>query len=257
MEIFLPDSVDLASSRQYALLLDVYAAGYSFSLHKPDEEGHESYRYRFPSGDRTKVFNQFREAFFSHPVFSYPFREIRIVNRTPVFTSVPNFLYEEKDAAAYLQLTFMHFEGQILCQQLEDPAMTLLHVMPAKEYGFLVRSFPGAVIAHHSAGLIAWSQEQSFGEAANRMFLFRGSEGIDLLYFSHQQLMMNNYFHCQSLEDALYYALYVSKQLKFDSRKDCVFLVDAEDELQARLRKYIQNVVTCEDNQWDIQESSI
>jgi hypothetical protein len=179
------------------------------------------------------------------------------VNHSPVFTCVPNLLFEEKDAEAYLQFSFTSPHGKILHQTLSNPNMTILHTLPEDIYGFLQRSFPEAAPVHHTAALIAWCQEKGQCLNANRMFIFRTSTGITVLCFSRQQLLLSNYFHCESVEDAVYYSLYVYKQLKFNQSKDFIYLSEAEEKLQETLKKYVQNVVPCENNQWEIQESAV
>ncbi|GHV58395.1 hypothetical protein FACS1894182_10500 [Bacteroidia bacterium] len=256
MEIQLPEHIDLSRSEQYVLILEVHPEQFAFSLHHPDNET-EAFYYLFPVHRTLDACSQFQEAFFNHVFFTYPFRKILIVNHTPVFTYVPNLLFEEKDKAAYIQFLFPAAGGKILHQTLMTPAMTIIHTLPEDIYRFFQRSFPEAVIVHHTAAPIAWCQEKGQIIDANRMILFRQPHGIDILCFSRQQLLLSNYFHCDSTDDAVYYALYIYKQLKFNQLKDYIYLMEAEKGLQERLSKYIQNVVPCENSQWKIQKSAI
>ncbi|MDR2804399.1 MAG: DUF3822 family protein [Dysgonamonadaceae bacterium] len=255
MEIRLPEHIDTTCPDRYALIINVYPERFSFSLYPP-EHPEDHFYYCFPSG-KAAAFSQFREAFFDNAFFTYPFRKVRIVNHSPVYTFVPNWLFEEKDKETYLQFSFTSPHGKILHQTLSNPNITILHTLPEDIYGFLQRSFPEASVAHHTSALIAWCQEKGQCLNANRMFIFRTPSGMDVLCFSRQQLLLSNYFQCESVEDAIYYALYVYKQLKFSQLQDFVHLSEAEEKLRETLSKYIQNVMPCENNQWEIQESAV
>ncbi|MDR0540948.1 MAG: DUF3822 family protein [Dysgonamonadaceae bacterium] len=254
MKIQLPENIDPNRFGQYVLILEVHPERFAFFLYHPDNETEQFY-CRFPVDQRLSAFAQFQEAFFNHVFFTSSFRKILIVNRTPVFTYVPNLLFEEKHKEAYMQFLFTTVHGKILHQTLSD--MTILHVVPEDIYGFLQRSFPEAPVVHHTAAPIAWCKEKGEAIDADRMIIFRQPDGADILCFSRQQMLLSNYFRCQSTEDVVYYALYIFKQLKFNQLKDFIYLVEAEEELRERLNKYIQNVVPCEDSQWKIQKSAI
>ncbi|MDR1526151.1 MAG: DUF3822 family protein [Dysgonamonadaceae bacterium] len=256
MEIQLPENMDLSRSGQYVLILEVHAERFSFSLYNAENE-QESFDYCFSGDKLSDAFSQFQDAFFKHDFFTYPFRKILILNHTPVFTYIPNLLFEEKDKEAYIQFLFTNVSGKILHQTLSYPEMTILHSMPEKVYDFLQRSFPEASIVHYTVPFIEWCRETGLPADGNRMIIFREKDGIDVLCFSRRQLLLCNHFDCESAGDAVYYALYVYKQLKFNQLKDFVYLVKAEDELEKKLNKYIQNIVLCEDNQREIQKSAI
>jgi hypothetical protein len=257
MEMEWTDRIDPQNAGQYALTIEIANRQFSISLHAP-ENGSERFFHHFPEKGGGEGFSRFREAFFERPFFNYPFRKIKIVNRTPTFTFVPNLLFEEKEKESYMQFLFAESEDKVLAQTLLEPEITILHALPEAVYGFLRRSFPEASIVHHAAAQITWGQSaENQGENANRMFIFRQPEGMDVVCFSHQQLLLSNYFECRSTEDALYYILYAYKQLRFNQKTDPIHLLEAEDELAENLKIYIQNVSHHENREWKIQESAI
>ncbi|MDR2682269.1 MAG: DUF3822 family protein [Dysgonamonadaceae bacterium] len=245
MEIQLPENMDWSRPGQYLLVLDVSAEQFSFRIYDAADE-EERFAYRLTGDASSDAFSQFREAFFAHDFFTYPFRTIRIVNHTPVFTCVPNLLFEEKDKEAYLQFLFADASGQFLHQTLLNPEMTIVHNLPDEVYGFLQRSCPEASIEHYTTAFIEWCQAMDLPAPGNRMFLFGEKGGIHVLGFSHRQLLLSNYFRCESADEAVYYALYLFKQLKFNQLKDYVYLVKTEKALEDAVGKYVQNVTVCE-----------
>jgi hypothetical protein len=256
MDIQLPENINPVRSEQYVLILEVHPEQFSFGLYHPDNET-ERFYYRFPAGRQPDAFLQFQEAFFDQAFFTWPFRKVLIRNCTPVFTYVPNLLFAEKDKEVYMQFLFSAGGGKIMHQTLSNPEITILHALPEDILGFLQRSFPGSFVEHYTASLIAWCQEKGAGVDANRMIVFRQPDGLDILCFSRQQLLLCNHFPCETTDDAVYYTLYVYKQLNFNQLKDFVYLVEAEMELSETVNKYIQNVVPCADNQWEIQKPAI
>ena len=256
MKIQISKNIDLSRSEQYVLIIEVHAERFSFFIYNPDNQA-ERFYYRYPVDKLSSALSQFKKLFFDHDFFTRPFRKILILNRTPVFTYVPNPLFEEKNKEVYMQFLFTTVGGKILHQTLLNPEMTILHALQEDFYGFLLRSFPGASIVHHTAATIAWCQIKCPVIDGNRMIVYRQPDGVDILCFSRQQLLLSNHFPCESTDDAVYYALFVYKQLKFSQLKDYVYVVGTEKELQEKLNKYIQNVVPVERQDTEYDEENI
>jgi hypothetical protein len=251
MELAWIEGITREEAGRYALLVEVSERRFSFGLQAMEGE-EKGRRQGFWEGENG--FLEFREVFSEHAFFGYPFRKVGIVNRTSRFTYVPSLLFDEKNREAHFRFMFSEGEGEILVQHLADPEITILHGLPEEAGSFLRRSFPGASIAHHTAAQIVWGQSMGDG---GRMIVFRRPEGMDVCCFSDRQLLLSNYFACKSTVDAVYYAMYVYKQLKFRQKRDVVFLVGAGDELREELGRYVQNVVSCEDSEWEIQAAAI
>jgi hypothetical protein len=255
MKIQFSKSIDLSRSEQYVLIIEVHEEYFSFFLYNPENQT-ERFFYRIQVDDKlSNTLSLLKEVFFDHSFFSYHFRKTLILNRTQVFTYIPNMLFEEKNKDAYMHFLFTNVSGKILHQTLSRPEITILHALPEDLYGFLQRSFPEASIVHHSAATIAWCQDKCPLVDGNRMIIYRQPDGMDVLCFSRQQLLLSNHFRYETADDAVYYALYIYKQLKFSQLKDFIYLAGAEEELQENLKKYIQNVVSVKDenSEYDTQ----
>ena len=243
MKIQISNNVDLSRTEQYVLVLEVHTERFSLFLYNPDNPV-ECFFYQLPVDKRLGILSQFKEVFYEHDFFTCPFRKILILNHTPEFTYIPNSLFEEENKEACMRFLFTSASGKVLHQTLLEPEMTILHTMPEDLYSFLYRSFPGAFIVHHTAAAIAWCQGKYALTDGNRMIIYRQPDGMDVLCYSRQQLLLSNHFRCTSTNDAVYYALYVYKQMKFSQLKDFIYLAGAEKALQERLSIYVQNVVS-------------
>jgi len=248
------ENIDLSRSEQYVLVLEVRAEQFSFFLHHPNHSK-ERFCYRFPVDKRYSILSQFQEIFFDNNFLARPFRKILIVNHAPVFTFIPNLLFEEKSKEDYMRFLFATVSGKILHQTLLKPEITILHTLAEDLYDFLRRSFPTAAIVHYTAALIARCRERIQLVDGNRMVIYRQPDGIDVLCFSRENLLLSNHYDCQSTEDVVYYTLYTCKQLKFSQSNDFVYLVKGEEELQEKLSKYIRNIVPVQWEIWDNENS--
>jgi len=249
MVIRVSENINLSRPEQYVFIIEVCAEQFSFFLYNPDNPT-ERFCCQIPV-DKSSTLSQFQGIFFDNDFFACPFRKIFIVNHTPVFTYIPNALFEEKNKDDYMRFLFTTMSGKILHQTLSNPEITILHTIAEDLYDFLQRSFPTATIMHHTAATIACCQKKTQLADGNRMVIYPQSDGVDVLCFSRGNLLLSNHFDCQSVEDAVYYALYTYKQLKFSQSNDFVYLVKGEKELQEKLRKYIRNVVPVRWEIWD------
>jgi hypothetical protein len=243
MELQISKNIDLSYPEQYVLVIEVHAEYFSFFIYNPDNPPERCF-FRFNVDEPSCILSQFQELFFDHDFFSYPFRKTLILNRTPVFTYIPNALFEEKNKEAYLQFLFVNVEGIILHQTLFRPEITILHTMPNELHNFLQRSFPEASIVHYTAATIAWSQGKGLLTNGNRMVIYCRPNGIDVLCFSRQQLLLANHFRLQTRDDAVYYVLYIYKQLKFSQLKDCIYITGEDETMLQALKKYVKNVIS-------------
>ena len=242
MKIQISNTIDLGRPEQYILVIEVHTEHFSLFLYNPENPA-ECFFYRLPVDKRLGILSQFKEVFYEHAFLTCPFRKVLILNHTPEFTYIPNSLFEEESKEVYMRFLFTSASGKVLHQTLLKPEMTILHTMPEELYGFLHRSFPEAAIVHHTAATIAWCQGKYALTDGNRMIIYRQPDGMDILCFSRQQLLLSNHFRCASADDAVYYALFIFKQLKFKQLNDFVYLAGAEKALQEKLNHYIQNVV--------------
>jgi hypothetical protein len=256
MTIQLPESINPEHCGQYTLCFKLHPDWLSLCLHHSASQ-QEFYSHRFAGDCLADAFPKFREAFYEEDFFAHPFRRIRILSYTPIFSFVPNLLFREKDKGVYMKFLFSTPSGKILRQTLSAPEITILHSLPDEIYGFFQRTFPESVVEHYTALLLERCRKPDLSTDGNRMLVFRDEEGLDVLCFNGQQFLFCNHFRCESASDAVYYALYVYKQMKFSQLEDRIYLVNAENSLQQKISQYIQNVVCREDHQWEIQGSEV
>ena len=245
MKIQLPENIDLSHPERYILTIRVHLEQFSFSLYNPIDDA--SYFYLpIEKEKQSSAFVSFQDAFFDNEFFSLPFRKTYIINYTSVFTYVPTLIFEEKDLKEYLKFLFKDKPEKILHHTLQSPELTILHDIRHGIYEFIQRSFVNGQIIHHTAPLIAYFRDKTPTVNRNKIVVNLRDKGMDILCFSHNNLLLGNHFNCQQIEGAVYYILFIWKQLKFDQLRDFIYItgdVMSKKKLMELLREYLHNII--------------
>jgi hypothetical protein len=245
MELQISENINLNCPEQYILTIEIHPEQFLFSLCNPVKDA-EYFYYRIPKEKQSDAFSCFRDVFFDNDFFTLPFKKVFLINYTPVFTYVPTILFEEKDKSEYMDFLFTSITGKILCQTLSNPDITILHEMTEEVYEFFLRTFVDSQIVHYTAPLITYFQDKEEKTNSNRLIVNRQEQGVDILCFSGDNFLLCNHFICSQIEDAVYYSLFIWKQLKFDQLNDFIYIVGDEKELADQLGMYVHNIIPVE-----------
>ncbi|MDR3217627.1 MAG: DUF3822 family protein [Dysgonamonadaceae bacterium] len=245
MKINLPENIDLGHPEQYIFTIYIRPEWFSFSLYNPVEDG--SYFYReIENGKYTDAFSHFKDLIFENDFFTFSFKKIQVMNHTAVFTYIPSLIFEEKHKQHFVKFLFSESLGKTLHHTLSTAGITILHQMPEEIYNFLLRTFVNPEIIHHSAPLIAYYQERSKRTNAKQMIVNRNKYGMDILCFASGTFLLGNHFQCNNLPDAVYYILFVWKQLKFNQLNDILLIAGdpvSKKELLEKTALYIHYIL--------------
>ena len=229
------------------LILTIYTdlEHFSFSLYDPEETG--SYLYKELSGEnRSDAFSDFKEAFFEQTFFSLPFRKVWIMNRTPNFEFVPDSFYKDEYKEDFIHFLFPDRQGIILTDSIPDAGINILYQLPEDVYRFMLRSFPQPEFIHYSTPVISYFIKNSKNVEARQMVVNLQENGVDIFCFSKETFLLGNYFPCKGLPDALYYILFVWKQLLMNQLDDYLHITGNatfKEELIDRLTPYLQQIL--------------
>jgi len=245
MEIPIPDSIDLFHPERYNFVLRVHPAQFSFAVYETGNEDPFFY-YVLPTTRSSDVFSNFKQAFFDNAFFAATFKKTYIINCADKFTFVPDLLYDDASQLQLMQFNHEHTDEQLLAQTLQHPEIVVLHQMPKAIYQFINRSFVNPQFMHHLAPLIYYFQEKSRLSEVFRLVVNLYENDLDLLCFSHGTLILGNHFKVSRVQEALYYVLFVWKQLKMDQSKDLLYCCGTyalRSELLQGLEPFIRNIV--------------
>ena len=244
MRIIFPKDRDIKHPDRSILAIYTGSEHFSFSLFDPREAG--SYFYRELSDENhADAFSIFKEAFFNHDFFSLPFRKVWILNRTPIFTYIPNSIYSSKTREDFLDFLFSERQGVTLNNTISSMGISILYQLPEEIHQFMVRSFTKPTFIHYSAPLLIYFGEKVKKANIHRMVVNLQERGVDIFCFSGGKFLLGNYFPCTTLSEALYYILFTWKQLQFNQLHDYLHITGNSifrEELTNKLMPYLQHI---------------
>jgi hypothetical protein len=227
-------------------ILTVYSCQehFSFSIYNPEEKGSFFYE-ELPKEKQSDAFSVFKEVFFEQSFFSLPFRKVWIMSHTPNFAFIPHAFYKDEYRERYIRNLFSDRQGMDLNNFVSSAGLTVLYQLSEDIYQFMLRSFSQPEFIHYSTPMISYFLKKSKKDNVCQMVVNLQENGLDIFCFSGETFLLGNYFSCKGLSDALYYILFVWKQLKFNQMKDCLLISGNavfKKELTGKLALYIQQI---------------
>jgi hypothetical protein len=244
MRLIPPDAFDLEHSEKYRLILRLQPDNYAFALFNPSNNKlfyyqEMAYRKKFSKLENLKEF------FFdnSFPVLLY--KKLQVLVYSAKFTLVPSILFEEKNEEAFFDFNFHQRSGICLSHFLQQSHVHIVYEMEKDIYDFFHRSLICPEFVPHIAPLTGFFQQKSLSDNNREMVVSLHKDTMDVLCFSHNELLLANNFVARNTDDSLYYILFAWKQLKMDQLKDTLFVIGSKKqkaELIRVLQKYLRNI---------------
>jgi hypothetical protein len=246
VKISVPENIDLTHPERYTFAVYICPDRLFFSLFNPADE--QVYFYReIKNAKQTDTFSNFKDVFFENEFFALPYRKVYLLNQSSVFTYVPSIVYDEKHKEDYMKFLFTGHMEKILSHALPEAGITVLHQLPEETYNFFLRTYVNPEFIHHSAPLIAYFREKNNRFSGKQMIVNKNGKGMDILCFSKKTLLLGNHFLCEQMSDAVYYIIFIFKQLNFSQLNDYIYLIGdsiSKNELQENLASYVQNIIS-------------
>ena len=244
MSMNFPDETIIGNPARSNLVIYTGPGYFSYSIFDKNRKGSFFYE-ELPNEGRTDAFSIFKKTFYNNHFFSLPFRKVLFMYRTPVFTFVPNAIYEEKYKEDFLKFHFPENHGIAINHNILNTGVNVLYQVPEDVCRFVLKSFGKTEFFHHSEPLITYFSDKSKNTYNSRMVVNIEEYGMDILCFSRETFLLGNYFQFDGLSEALYYILFIWKQLQFNQISDSLFITGSasfKDELISRLAFYIEQI---------------
>ena len=171
--------------------------------------------------------------------FKADFKSVSFALVDSLYTLVPSSLFDASKKADYLKLNHTlndPSEMIFLSEEISGIGSQLVYAFPQILYKFLSGRFPKLHL-HHSLSpcLEAFSLQKKNQESIH---LHIQSDRFDLIYYAEEKLQMVNTFSYQTVEDFIYYLLYVLEQKEVD-RDRIKLTLYGEFELRSSLHDLI------------------
>jgi len=202
----------------------------------------ESYVYN--AGDT--LAEAVKTVFFSQPQLSYVFGSLSVVFTNCRYILVPDCIYEERHKEALLSYCqAVNVSDRTLEQRLPRLGAVLLYAADKKTVEFLTRSLANPVFGHYLTPLLNIWMEQSIHLFPKQLYIIMQKNSFDMICFERGELLFLNAFDCETANDALYYIMYVCKQIRFNQLDDRLYLYGDKrmcSSVNAVASTYIRNI---------------
>jgi len=244
MNMIFPDENSISNPGLLTLIIYIGPEHFSLSLYERRKKG--SFYYGELTGEnQSDVVSAFKKTFFNNNFLSLPFGKVLIMYCSHVFTYVPSSIYEEKFKEDFLNFHFPENHGMVVNHIVPNTGINVLYQIPEDIYNFMLRSFVKPEFIHYSEPLISYFSEKAKNSNNNRMMVILNNKRLDIFCFSRENFLLGNSFQCSGITEALYYILFIWKQLQFSQLNDFLFIagnVFFKEELINRLAFYLSQI---------------
>lgn len=155
---------------------------------------------------------------------------------------VPTDLYEPSQAASFYYKSYPSRENFVIeSNVIVNLGSVALFSMSKDLWTVISDNFPETTILCVMAPVWRYLYQRSLTGTCSRLFAYFHDGKVDVFCFSQHRFKFSNAFEVASSDDALYFLLYVWKQLALNQERDELHLVgDIPDKLVDELQKFIR-----------------
>ena len=179
-----------------------------------------------------------QEAILLSGILEKPCKNIKIIVPTPLFTLLPEIVFDVDTINDYYTATIGNLSGKkLICQHLEAAELYLVFAVDETLYDFLLRSFITFETEHHLSSLLTHLSIKPSHLSRCTMYVSYEAQLLSVILFKGRFFFSANTFSCSSVEDALYYTLSTWKQLGCDQEDDELYVLERGDFQESLLRE--------------------
>lgn len=236
-------------SEQYELSIQLTPDGFFFCLFNPELNKYlsiESVKFNGINSDLDYT-ESFEEAVRTHEWLSLSYKSINILFENPTSTLIPDSLYSKNDTELYAGFNFQLPESHIcLSDHIKSIDAHLIYHISDKLINKIQELFPEYKLISTSTKLIEalLINYKNMG-SGKRMFVNVKKAYIDIAIIEDNQVLFFNTFNYQSIEDFIYYIIFVIEQLNINPEFiDLTFsgVIDKKSKLFETAYTYIRNI---------------
>ena len=184
---------------------------------------------------------------YDHSVLLDDYGKVAIVVNAPHFVILPTDIASNYDLAHDNYTTvFPDDDCETTTCLLPQCNIGIAFGMPGDLQGFLMRTFNNAPIYHHLFPLCEHFKRLNTGTGISRMFINMHDTYMDMVIYSHGEVILANTFYVRNTADATFLALHTWKSFQLNATSDEIQLTgerQQRDQLAAELRKYVKFVM--------------
>ena len=185
-----------------------------------------------------------REAFKTADLTAIDTRKVQVLVDTPSML-VPIEQFEEEDIKALYDYAFPTTEEQRIVRFNVLPSLKAVCLFAVNKdlSGVLQDRFDDLQFIHAMAPVWRYLHQRSFTGHRNKLYGYFHGKSLDIFSFQQNRFKFCNAFVVSYAHDALYFLLYVWKQLRLEAEHDEMHIVGdipEQEWLLQELRRYLQ-----------------
>ncbi len=243
------EALEKELSKQYELSIQLAPDGFFFCLFHSELNKYlsiESVRFSRINNDLDYI-NKFEQFIRTHEWLSLSYKSIKILFENPTSILIPASLYSENDIDLYARFNFSLPENHICStDHIKSIDAYLVYHISEKLNKKIQQLFPTHKLNSVSANLIEalLINFKNVG-SGKRMFVNVKDTFLDIAIIEDKQVLFFNTFSYQSIQDFIYYIIFVIEQLNINPEYiDLTFsgIIDKKSKLFETAYTYIRNI---------------
>ncbi|GAP71555.1 hypothetical protein SAMD00024442_14_17 [Candidatus Symbiothrix dinenymphae] len=174
----------------------------------------------------------------------------KYINYSKEFTCVPAEFFDKDNRLSYMRFLFGDGKtrvaptGVVMHQRLATQNIVVIHAVSKEEYDTVKQLYPGCEFTHIMVQLIDAYSNSLSTPAGKRMVVNPTMQGIDIVCFERNELLLANHFDNTKIEEMVYFTLLIWNHLGFNQEADTLCITDINNaELTRKLQEYIRHIV--------------
>lgn len=228
------------------LVIRISKQSLSFAAVQPSAETTFSFEpYTVKSG--ISMAANIREAFRNVDLLAKQWDRVMVVADTEVLL-IPLDEYQQEDQETLYHHAFTHHQGdKILSTVLPSLSAVMLYSMNKDLLQVIEDHFPDVRYTHVCASVWQHFHRRSFTGMNRKLYGYFHDKKVDIFAFTQNRFRFYNRYDTNNPQDAVYFLLYVWKQLGMDQQKDELYISGQLPEGQTlieNLQKYLRKAYT-------------
>ncbi len=233
------------SDKMLRLTLRMTRGNWSASVGDPQSRGSIVYEpYELNNGISPAA--NLREAFLQSELLKSGYRRVLVLTDAPVLL-IPEEEYVAEECATLFQYTFAtESSEEVVCRRLSSLGCVSAFAVNKDLLMVLKDHFEDIRIAPLCEPVWTHLYKRNFVGPRHKLFAYFFGKQVCVFSFAQGRFKFCNTFDAPNDQDALYYLLYVWRQLGMNAEKDELHLVGEVDDnggLCTQLRQYVRRVV--------------
>lgn len=244
LELF-DETLDINSTENYELSIQVSADGFSFSV--LDTIRNKFVLIRAFEPEENKNFNSERisELLSKDDFLSRRYKKVKIVMPSQKFTLVPAPLFDPAKKDEYFTFNHNLEDGNmIITNKVSDPDVFVVFSVSRSINDLINSHFPGVHPNHHIKPLFDNISHGRKSLNENYIHIHIEREYFNLIIFRNNLLKFCNTFNYRNITDILYFVLNVFKKMDIKQEETIHFsgLTEKYDDLSSNFAIYVRNI---------------